>query len=99
MGIIYFIAFFVALAAIFYGVWTMFSVGLSALKMLIGRRFKLAGFYFMFDIIVLLGFVGLLVLLNLQPVEWPFSPLHIPLYVTYIYFCHYSTVILPKKWK
>jgi hypothetical protein len=98
MGILLLIAMIACIGAFGYGAFAALALSIMALQSLIKRRFKQAAQYL--SLLVLAASTVLLssYLFNSQPVEWPFSPAHIPLYIACILLSHLALQVLPKKW-
>lgn len=48
-------------------------------------------------LLTLAGMYGLKILIGTQPVEWPFNPLHLPIYAAYIAFCIFGVIFFSKR--
>jgi len=91
-GILFLLAMSIACLAFIFGFYSFFSLCISGFQFMIRRSFRKGSACFLLSVFVAIGFIGLLILLNSQPAQWPFNPIHIPLYAVYLSFCYYATI-------
>ena len=98
MAALSFIAMIAGMGALGYSAFAVLGLSLRALQSLFRMHFKQATQY-----LALLAFAALSLslcsyLFNSQPVEWPFAPAHIPLYIACLLVSHLVLQVLPRKW-
>lgn len=79
------------------GVWAVVGAsiavvtfGLAVFKHLLGGKYSVAKRYFGLAVAALGCLAICALLLNTQPVEWPWAPWHIPIYLVIIGICSFS---------
>jgi hypothetical protein len=87
MGALLVIAMATGVVALAFASCAVFVFGIQALRHFMAQASPLAGRYLVLEAVAIASLGLCVLLLCSQPVEWPWSPWHIPLYILVTWLC------------